>query len=160
MDNMKVGLKYGVPTDNAPKCNASATSGARVPPSTVVAAMTSRMLLNSRNDSRAASSKPACDFSSGARQAYNPSAPPIITMRKDNMNMPREGSAANEWTDTSTPERTTKVPSRLREKATMASNSVQLLKSPRFSVTASECMSAVPANQGMKEAFSTGSQNQ
>jgi hypothetical protein len=33
------------------------------------------------------------------------------------------------------------------------------LKLPRFSVTASECISAVPTSQGMNEAFSTGSQN-
>ena len=41
----------------------------------------------------------------------------------------------------------------------MASNTVQLLKPPRFSVTASECTRAVPTSQGMNEAFSTGSQN-
>jgi len=76
------------------------------------------------------------------------------------MKMPRVGSAAKECTDTSTPERTRNVPSRLSEKARIASSSVQLLKSPRLSVTASECTSAVPASHGMKEAFSTGSQNQ
>ena len=41
----------------------------------------------------------------------------------------------------------------------MASRTVQFLKLPRFSVTAREWMSAVPINQGMNEAFSTGSQN-
>ena len=41
----------------------------------------------------------------------------------------------------------------------MASSSVQLRKVPRSSVTISECISAVPTSQGMKEAFSTGSQN-
>ena len=41
----------------------------------------------------------------------------------------------------------------------MASSTVQFLKLPRFSVTASEWISAVPTSQGMKEAFSTGSQN-
>ena len=41
----------------------------------------------------------------------------------------------------------------------MASNTVQFLKLPRLSVTANECSKAVPTNQGMKEAFSTGSQN-
>ena len=41
----------------------------------------------------------------------------------------------------------------------IASSTVQILKPPRFSVTASECMSAVPTSQGMKDAFSTGSQN-
>ena len=76
------------------------------------------------------------------------------------MNMPRVGSAANECTETSTPERTRNVPSRLSENARIASSSVQLLKSPRLSVTASEWISAVPTSHGMNEAFSTGSQNQ
>ena len=75
------------------------------------------------------------------------------------MKMPRLGSLANACTDTSTPERTRNVPSRLSENAMMASSSVQLLKSPRFSVTASEWISAVPTSQGMNDAFSTGSQN-
>ena len=76
------------------------------------------------------------------------------------MKTPRVGSAAKECTDTSTPERTRKVPSMLNEKARIASSRVQLLKRPRLSVTASECTSAVPTSHGMKEAFSTGSQNQ
>jgi hypothetical protein len=41
----------------------------------------------------------------------------------------------------------------------MASSAVHILKPPRLSVTASECISAVPTSQGMNEAFSTGSQN-
>ena len=64
--------------------------------------------------------------------------------------MPRVGSAANECTETSTPERTRKVPSRLSENARIASSSVQLLNRPRLSVTASEWMSAVPTSHGMK----------
>ncbi len=76
------------------------------------------------------------------------------------MNRPRVGSAAKECTEVSTPERTRKVPNKLRENARMASSSVQLLNTPRFSVAASEWMSAVPTSQGMNEAFSTGSQNQ
>ena len=75
------------------------------------------------------------------------------------MKMPRRGSVAKACTEESTPERTRKVPSSESEKAAMASNTVQFLKLPRFSVTASECTSAVPTSQGMKEAFSTGSQN-
>ena len=59
----------------------------------------------------------------------------------------------------STPERTRKVPSRESEKAISANSTVQALKAPRFSVTAREWISAVPASQGMKEAFSVGSQN-
>jgi hypothetical protein len=41
----------------------------------------------------------------------------------------------------------------------MAKSKVQLLKTPRFSVAASECTSAVPTNHGINDAFSTGSQN-
>ena len=75
------------------------------------------------------------------------------------MKTPRVGSLANEWTEVSTPERTRKVPSSDRPKATMASSTVQLRNAPRFSVTAREWMSAVPTIQGMNDAFSTGSQN-
>jgi hypothetical protein len=75
------------------------------------------------------------------------------------MNKPRLGSVANACTEVNTPERTKKVPSKLSENAIMASNTLQALKPPRLSVTASECINAVPASQGMKEAFSTGSQN-
>ena len=72
------------------------------------------------------------------------------------MNTPRSGSEANACTEVRTPERTRKVPSRLREKAKIASSTVQALNAPRFSVTASECISAVPTSQGMNDAFSTG----
>ncbi len=73
--------------------------------------------------------------------------------------MPRVGSVAKACTEVSTPERTRKVPSSDSEKAIMASNTVQILSASRFSITSAECRSAVPASQGMKEAFSTGSQN-
>ncbi len=75
------------------------------------------------------------------------------------MKAPRSGSVAKACTEISTPERTRKVPSSDKENAATASSSVQLLKSPRFSVTARQWISAVPASQGMKDAFSTGSQN-
>ena len=54
------------------------------------------------------------------------------------MNTPRRGSVANACTDVSTPERTRKVPTSDSEKAEIASSTVQFLKAPRFSVTASE----------------------
>ena len=41
----------------------------------------------------------------------------------------------------------------------MASSRVQPAKLPRFSVTAWDWISAAPTSQGMKAAFSTGSQN-
>ena len=75
------------------------------------------------------------------------------------MKVPREGSVANACTDVKTPERTRNVPSKDNENVTMASNTVQCLNIPRFSATASEWIKAVPAIHGMKDAFSTGSQN-
>ena len=75
------------------------------------------------------------------------------------MNKPRRGSVANACTEDSTPERTMKVPSSDSVNASSASSTVQDLNAPRFSVTASEWISAVPASQGMNDAFSTGSQN-
>ena len=41
----------------------------------------------------------------------------------------------------------------------MASRMVQLFSASRFSTTIAEWRRAVAASQGMKEAFSTGSQN-
>ena len=52
-----------------------------------------------------------------------------------------------------------KVPSRLSEKVRMASSTVQIFSASRFSTTIAEWSSAVPNSQGMKETFSTGSQN-
>ena len=75
------------------------------------------------------------------------------------MKMPRDGSVAKAWTEVSTPERTRKVPSSDSEKVMIARSTVQIFSASRFSITSAEWRSAVPASQGMKEAFSTGSQN-
>ena len=76
------------------------------------------------------------------------------------MNTPRSGSLAKACTEVRTPERTRKVPSSESEKARIARNIVQIFSASRFSITAALWSSAVPASQGMSEAFSTGSQNQ
>ncbi len=81
------------------------------------------------------------------------------TQRIARIATPRAGSVAKEWTEVSTPERTMKVPSRLSEKARIASRIVQTLSAPRFSMTIAEWRSAVASSQGISEAFSTGSQN-
>ena len=75
------------------------------------------------------------------------------------MNTPRRGSLAKACTEVSTPDRTRKVPSSDRIKAPMASTAVQCGNARRPSRTASVCASAASTSQGMKEAFSTGSQN-
>ena len=98
-------------------------------------------------------------LSDGARQAKSSSEMPITSTSRARMYMPRRGSVAKACTEVSTPERTRKVPSSESEKAAIASSTVQLLNAPLFSVTASEWINAVPTSQGMKEAFSTGSQN-
>ena len=41
----------------------------------------------------------------------------------------------------------------------MARKTVHAFSASRFSTTIAECSSAVPASQGISEAFSTGSQN-
>ncbi|MNH18707.1 hypothetical protein D3C79_784220 [compost metagenome] len=151
--------KYGGPTDSLAPVSASSTSGYRVPSRIIEAATTSTRLLASSSVSRDHRAKPTWLLTTGARRANRVSEPPTTNSRKIRMKMPRDGSAANACTEVSTPERTRKVPSRLSENAAIASSTVQLLNTPRFSVTASEWISAVPTSQGMNEAFSTGSQN-
>ena len=75
------------------------------------------------------------------------------------MNTPRAGSMAKACTEDSTPERTRKVPRRLRANVVIESSRVQTRSAPRRCTTASECTSAVPDNQGIRAAFSVGSQN-
>ena len=79
--------------------------------------------------------------------------------RMPRMNTPRDGSVAKVCTEVSTPERTRNVPRRESEKVRIASRMVQTLSALRFSITTAECSNAVPAIQGISEAFSTGSQN-
>ena len=76
------------------------------------------------------------------------------------MNTPRSGSLAKACTDVSTPDRTMNVPVSEKPKAMMANKIVQAFRLSRFSTTMAECNSAVEISQGMKDAFSTGSQNQ
>ncbi|VTM89572.1 Uncharacterised protein [Raoultella ornithinolytica] len=152
-------LKKGSPIEILPSPSSLCTSGSSVPSRTTSMAAISKILFPSRNDSRDHS---AC--STRARtcppfRAYSSSEPPMATTSSARINSPRVGSEANEWTDTSTPERTRKVPSRHSEKAAIASSTVQARKLPRCSVTARECSSAVPTSHGINEAFSTGSQN-
>ncbi len=76
------------------------------------------------------------------------------------MKTPRSGSVAKACTLVRTPDRTRKVPRSDMEKARIASSIVQLFSASRFSTTMAECKSAVAKSQGIKLAFSTGSQNQ
>ena len=75
------------------------------------------------------------------------------------MKTPRVGSSAKACTEVMMPERTRKVPSSEKPKARMESRMVQAFSESRFSTTSAECSNAVPISHGMKDAFSTGSQN-
>src|SRR5258705_69025 len=122
-------------------------------------ATTSRTLFASSIDSRDTTSNEAPSPTRGARHMKIVSDDPITSAGKIRKNPTRAGSVANAWTDVITPERTRKVPSSERLNVMIASSTVQLLNVPRFSVTASEWISAVPVSHGMNDAFSTGSQN-
>ena len=155
----KVGLKYGGPTETVPlpegigdqRRERPAKHGRRGDHQQDVVEQ-QEVLARQQIEARVGlQQRRAPGISSAPRRSHD---------QEGRMKMPGEGSAAKECTDTSTPERTRKVPSRLRENARIASSSVQLLNRPRFSVTAREWISAVPTSHGMNEAFSTGSHNQ
>src|ERR1035437_8575771 len=152
-------LKYGGPTDSLPRFSASTIKGYKVPSRTAAAAVVTNTLLTSNNVSRDTNVNLPPDCTLPARTANKASEPPTTTARNSRIKTPRLGSVAKAWTEVKTPERTRNVPSRLSENAMMASMMVQFLNRPRFSVTASEWISAVPTSQGRNEAFSTGSQN-
>ena len=80
----------------------------------------------------------------------------IITRIK----IPRSGSLAKACTEFKIPDLTRKVPSKLKEKVIIANKLVQLFIWFFNFKTNKEWIRAVPANQGIREAFSTGSQNQ
>ena len=134
-------------------------SGYTVPNNTAAVATTSITLLVSKNDSREIQSKRPPKDALGARHANKVNDAPTTKAKKIKMNTPRLGSDANACTDVNTPERTKNVPSSESENAAIANNTVHALKPPRFSVTINEWINAVAANQGMSDAFSTGSQN-
>ena len=119
-----------------------------------------KTLLSSSVVSRLTGSNAAPPFSVGARQANSASAPPMASAISTMMKKPRVGSLAKACTDEVRPERTKNVPISDMEKPPIASSSVQVRKAPLRSVASAECSSAVAINQGISEAFSTGSQNQ
>ena len=90
---------------------------------------------------------------------YNVKDDPIIIVKNNNIYRPLSGSFANACTETKIPDLTKNVPSRLKENVSMDNKMLQLINIPLFSETIKECNNAVIANQGIKDAFSTGSQN-
>ena len=108
-------------------------------PSKTVAVITNRItLFTNKPDSRETKENEPTERNLCARNANNNSEEPMTTNKKISINKPRPGSAANECTEVSTPERTKNVPSKLNEKPRIESNIVHVLKLARFSVTARE----------------------
>ena len=153
-------LKNGAPTEILAPVSPSRANGYSVPTNTVRQAVVRKRLLNTSAPSREiGANRPPC-LSIGPRQANNARLPPMNSTRMIRMNTPRVGSLAKECTEVSTPERTRKVPISDSEKVRIASRIVHIFNELRFSITTAECNNAVPVSHGMKEAFSTGSQNQ
>src|SRR6202012_5713351 len=126
---------------------------------TVAQAVVRKRLLSTRAPSREiGANSPPC-FSDEARPANSARLPPMKRQRIIRMPTPRVGSLAKACTDVRTPERTRKVPSSDSEKVRIDSRMVQTFSALRFHIHSAEGNRAVPASQGISEAFSTGSQN-
>src|SRR5215469_1462154 len=126
---------------------------------TVAQAVVRKRLFSTSTPSREiGANRPPC-FSDDARPANSDRLPPMKMQRISRMNTPRVGSLAKACTEVSTPERTMKVPSKDSEKVRIDKRMVQTFSALRFSITSAECNSAVPASHGIRDAFSTGSQN-
>ena len=76
------------------------------------------------------------------------------------INKPLSGSFAKVWTELRIPDLTKKVPHILNVNVEIDKMITQDVKTCFFSNTMMQCKRVVNANQGIKETFSTGSQNQ
>ena len=130
-----------------------------MPNNTDAAATTSNTLFASNADSRETKLNLPPSPTLGALQANRRRDEPTTNTKNPRIKTPRSGSVAKACTEVNTPDRTKNVPKSDKENVIIAKSTVQTLKLPRFSVTKSECIRAVPQSQGINEAFSTGSQN-
>ena len=80
--------------------------------------------------------------------------------RKISINKPLSGSLANVWTEFKIPDLTKNVPHILKVKVAIERIITQEVKIDFFSNTKIQCKRVVKASHGIKETFSTGSQNQ
>src|SRR5690554_205655 len=109
-------LKKGSPIEIDPSPNSLCTSGNKVPNNTTKVAAINKILLPSSITSRDTASYLVWLLTAPARSANSNNEPPITTANKPKINKPRAGSVAKACTDTITPERTKKVPSKLKLK--------------------------------------------
>src|SRR5580692_5171920 len=81
------------------------------------------------------------------------------TTRKAVNQVPMD-DCAKAWTELTRPERVRSVPRMHSMKVLKINQTFQFFIMPRFSCIMTECRNAVPVSQGIREAFSTGSQPQ
>ena len=121
---------------------------------------TNTTLFSTKADSRLTTeSSSGCPRSWSLRHARSPRDETSTKARNPRKYIPT-GPDEKAWIEESTPERVRKVPKMVRLKAMMISSRFQVLSMPRRSCTCTECRNAVAGSQGMKAAFSTGSQAQ
>ena len=90
---------------------------------------------------------------------YKIKGTPIDIPKIIKIKTPLEGSEAKACTDVNNPDLTIKVPNKEKEKARIDNKIVQFININFFSSILTQCSNAVATNHGIKEAFSTGSQN-
>ena len=134
--------------------------GKKVPQKITAASPTSSRLLTKKIDSRESSESIRRSGRSWSSRVTISSVEPIATTAIRPSSGPPTVEAPKAWIDWSTPERTRKVPRRQRQNVPEIRLTFQTFSIPRFSCTITECRKAVPTSQGMRAAFSTGSQPQ
>ena len=80
--------------------------------------------------------------------------------KKTNINSPLSGSLANVWTEFNIPDLTKNVPHILNVNVEIERIITHEVKIDFFSSTKIQCKRVVNASHGIRETFSTGSQNQ
>ena len=80
--------------------------------------------------------------------------------KKTRINKPLSGSLANVWTEFNMPDLTKNVPHILNVNVAIERIITHEVKIDFFSNTKMQCKRVVNASHGIKETFSTGSQNQ
>ena len=131
-----------------------------MPKKTVKAAATRATLFSKKAVSRESTES----SSPSARRVSQRHARRLNAVRSTRARNPRKKIPmdpwVNAWTEAMMPDRVRKVPNSVRAKVKMTSARFHSLSMRRRSWTMTECRNAVAVSQGMKAAFSTGSQAQ
>ena len=153
-------LKKGAPTVIFSPLTASDKTGKIVPQNTAKQ-MTRKITLLKRNPLSldVKDSILFSDFRMGSRTRIRTVQTTRIKAIKPRKTGPRS-ETANEWTDDMTPLRVRNVPKIQSVNVSRIKIIFHVLSMPFFSWIIMECRKAVPVSQGIKEAFSTGSQAQ